>query len=149
VLDLKAILGYPDKAVDAEAATPDGPDTAAPSAAAPESSGGPARCDFSEWVHRPDCTGRMGWEPPDLPESARWWARREFDELPELVPPDNFRRATKPTAQGGPDRDETKLADLENVKRNKPSQRLLDGVKVGEEDWPAVAGIDRSGTEAA
>jgi len=42
----------------------------------------PANPDFSDWVQRPDCKGRMGWERPDLPEAARWWARCEFDDLP-------------------------------------------------------------------
>ncbi len=38
--------------------------------------------DFSSWVLRPDVKGRMGWEPPDLPEEKRWWARYRFEDLP-------------------------------------------------------------------
>lgn len=30
---------------------------------------------FADWILRPDVDGRMGWEPADLPESARWWSR--------------------------------------------------------------------------
>jgi hypothetical protein len=37
---------------------------------------------YPGWVLRPDVTGRLGWEPPDLPESRRWWARCSFDDLP-------------------------------------------------------------------
>ena len=40
---------------------------------------------FDGWVLRPDVTGRMGWEPPDLPESRRWWARARFEDLPTLA----------------------------------------------------------------
>jgi len=38
---------------------------------------------FAGWIRRPDRHGRMGYEAPGLAESARWWARRDFDELPE------------------------------------------------------------------
>ena len=44
---------------------------------------------FADWVRRPDCHGRMGWEAPGLPESDRWWARCDFDDLP--VVPEDFR----------------------------------------------------------
>ena len=37
---------------------------------------------FASWVRRPDHGGRMGWEPADLPEEERWWARGDFDSLP-------------------------------------------------------------------
>jgi len=37
--------------------------------------------EFSRWIRRPDYHGRMGWEPPGLPESARWWARCDFEDL--------------------------------------------------------------------
>ena len=37
---------------------------------------------FADWVRRPDCHGRMGWEAPGLPESDRWWAWCDFDDLP-------------------------------------------------------------------
>jgi hypothetical protein len=43
---------------------------------------------FADWVRRPDCHGRMGWETPDLPEAERWWARCDFDDLPEV--PEGF-----------------------------------------------------------
>lgn len=39
---------------------------------------------FADWVRRPDCHGRMGWESPGLPEWQRWWARCDFDGLPEV-----------------------------------------------------------------
>ncbi len=29
--------------------------------------------DFAKWVLRPDARGRMGWEPPDVPDAERWW----------------------------------------------------------------------------
>jgi len=45
---------------------------------------------FSGWVRRPDRRGRMGYEAPGLAELARWWVRRDFDELPE-----------QPTKSGG------------------------------------------------
>lgn len=38
--------------------------------------------DFFEWVLRPDIDGRMGWEPPNLPEEKRWWARYRFPAPP-------------------------------------------------------------------
>ncbi len=72
-----------------EARTPtaaaDGP---APDGASPgqtDASGEPADWpapdapDFSGWVLRPDATGRLGWEPADLPEDERLW----LDRLPE------------------------------------------------------------------
>jgi hypothetical protein len=37
---------------------------------------------FPGWIRRPDATGRLGWEPPGLPESRRWWACCTDDELP-------------------------------------------------------------------
>jgi len=40
---------------------------------------------FDGWVLRPDVYGRLGWEPPDLPEERRWWARARFDDLPTLA----------------------------------------------------------------
>ncbi len=43
---------------------------------------------FNGWVRRQDCTGRMGWEAPELPEADRWWVRCTFDDLPEV--PDGF-----------------------------------------------------------
>ena len=39
---------------------------------------------FPGWVLRPDATGRLGWEPPGLPEERRWWARATFDDLPRF-----------------------------------------------------------------
>jgi len=42
----------------------------------------PADSPFADWVLRPDCNGRLGWEAPGLPEEDRWWARAEFDDLP-------------------------------------------------------------------
>ena len=42
---------------------------------------------FADWVLRPDCHGRMGWEAPDLPEADRWWAHCMFDDLPLPGPP--------------------------------------------------------------
>ena len=49
----------------------------------------PADSPFAGWVRRPDIAGRMGWEAPDLPEWLRWWARCDFEDLPE--PPEGFR----------------------------------------------------------
>jgi hypothetical protein len=45
----------------------------------------PDESPFPGWVRRPDVAGRMGWEPPDLPESRRWWARVQFEDLPTLA----------------------------------------------------------------
>jgi hypothetical protein len=42
---------------------------------------------FAGWVQRPDFRGRLRWEAPDLPESARWWARCAFEDLPEPTRP--------------------------------------------------------------
>ena len=53
--------------------------------AAPEPAADPlAASPFADWVRRPDCHGRMGWELPGLTESDRWWARCDFDGLPEV-----------------------------------------------------------------
>jgi len=49
--------------------------TSAPSGESPDA--------FAGWTFRPDVDGRMGWEPPDLHEVVRWWARATFDALPE------------------------------------------------------------------
>lgn len=37
---------------------------------------------FPGWILRPDRAGRLGWEPPDLPEERRTWARTDLVELP-------------------------------------------------------------------
>jgi hypothetical protein len=54
---------------------------------APVPSGGPGAGPepdpFPGWVRRQDVFGRWGWEAPDLPEAARWWARSGFEALPE------------------------------------------------------------------
>lgn len=52
---------------------PMGNTTASPSAA----------LDFTRWVRRRDHNGRWGWEPPDLEDSERWWARGDFEDFPE------------------------------------------------------------------
>jgi len=44
--------------------------------------GGKTAGPFAGWVLRPDVTGRLGWEAPNLPEWVRWWARFTFEELP-------------------------------------------------------------------
>ena len=49
---------------------------------------------FADWVRRPGCHGRMGWEAPGIPESDRWWARCDFDDLPEV--PEGFRLGELP-----------------------------------------------------
>lgn len=54
-----------------------------PAAPAGEADAGPEP--FEGWVLRPDVTGRMGWEPPDLPEERRWRARLRFEDLPTLA----------------------------------------------------------------
>jgi hypothetical protein len=41
----------------------------------------------AECIERPDASGRMGWEPPDLAEWQRWWAHSMFEDLPEPPPP--------------------------------------------------------------
>jgi hypothetical protein len=69
-------------------------DVMAPATTAPEPTPQPAMVDttadpligtrFADWVRRPDCHGRMGLEAPNLPEAVRWWARFDFDGLPEV-----------------------------------------------------------------
>jgi hypothetical protein len=39
---------------------------------------------FDGWILRPDVSGRMAWESPDVPKAARWWARSTFEELPTI-----------------------------------------------------------------
>jgi hypothetical protein len=71
-------------------AAPAGADVAAAPVFCPDGEpadvGAGADCDFAAWVQRPGADGRMGWEPPDLPEAARWWARADADESPEASP---------------------------------------------------------------
>jgi len=50
----------------------------------PADAGGEPRpaLDFSDWVRRSDCRGRMGWERPGLPDDVAWWRWADFDDLP-------------------------------------------------------------------
>jgi|GEM_PF-3484966 len=43
---------------------------------------------FDEWIQRPDSTGLIGWEKPDLSERDRWWNSCTFDDLSEV--PEGF-----------------------------------------------------------
>jgi hypothetical protein len=43
----------------------------------------PAMVPVEAWVLRPDVHGRLGWEPADMHEEDRWWARGDFEDLPE------------------------------------------------------------------
>jgi len=52
-------------------------------AASPE----PAPAPFADWVLRPDVSGRLAWEAPELPEAVRWWADSSFDDLPQIPTP--------------------------------------------------------------
>jgi len=54
--------------------------------ASPSGSDGKAS-PFADWVLRPDVSGRLGWEPPGLPEDERWWARSTWEDLPRLPEP--------------------------------------------------------------
>jgi len=83
MIDLQAIFG------NGPAAPEEIPEAVAPAAVTPchDADGGRQHDDdggirFADWVRRPDAHGRMGWEAPDLPERDRWWARRDFDDLP-------------------------------------------------------------------
>ena len=49
--------------------------------AAPVTHDGLTASRFADWIRRPDASGRMGWEAPDLPERKRW------EQLPELPRP--------------------------------------------------------------
>ena len=49
----------------------------------PESRPGLIELDGVTWVRRPDHAGRFGWEQAGLRPEDRWWARCEFDELPD------------------------------------------------------------------
>ena len=58
--------------------------TDAPDGPAVDVAGDPSGgLDFSDWVRRPDCNGRMGREAPNLPEADRWWSVGDFESLPE------------------------------------------------------------------
>ena len=57
------------------------PEPAPTPSGAPDADAAP----FPGWILRPDVTGRLGWEPPDLPEERRWWARARFEDLPTLA----------------------------------------------------------------
>jgi len=101
MLDLNAIFNPDDAVAPRLVAAPPSDDAALPQA--PPVAGEPAKPQptaggdaangtladdpFAAWVLRPDAAGRMGWEPPDLPEWARWWARSTFDDLPDPVGP--------------------------------------------------------------
>ncbi len=62
------------------APTPEALTTDTAPAPSGESDAGPDP--FDGWVLRPDVSGRLGWEPPNLPESRRWWACCTDEELP-------------------------------------------------------------------
>ena len=85
----------------------------------------PADSRFADWVLRPDSNGRLGWEAPDLPEWQRWWARCNFEDLPE--PAADFGRLAGGDASPGEphDCDETVAPDAEHVGHKCPRQRLL------------------------
>jgi hypothetical protein len=57
---------------------------------------------FADWVRRPDCHGRMGWELPGLPESDRWWTRCNFDDLPEVPKGFSIGELSKPAPRIAP-----------------------------------------------
>jgi len=69
-----------------EALAPNGPAATDSSEAPADALSEPAPGPFDGWTLRPDVTGRLGWEPPDLPEAVRWWARYTFDDLPASRP---------------------------------------------------------------
>jgi hypothetical protein len=75
MIDLQAIFGDGTATVAKVATIPKAVDTAADPQIGTR---------FADWVRRPDCHGRMGWESPDLSEIDRWWARCDFDDLPEV-----------------------------------------------------------------
>jgi hypothetical protein len=104
MIDLEAIFGDGPEAAMGSAPWPQSSDnapaseqaadsfTASPDAskAVPTPETPPAEPDggadpFAGWVLRPDIDGRMGWEPPNLPEANRWWARATFEDLPRLA----------------------------------------------------------------
>jgi hypothetical protein len=99
MIDLEAIFGdAPEATIDIVPASlaadnapaleeaPDSP-TAAADTPDPAPTGEPDAGEdpFDGWVLRPDVTGRLGWEPPGLPEEERWWARARFEDLPTLA----------------------------------------------------------------
>ena len=69
-----------------------GPAHEPPADALPE----PAPSPFDGWALRPDVAGRLGWEPPDLPEAARWWARSSWEDLKPRPAPLPGRRGEGP-----------------------------------------------------
>ena len=74
-------------------------DRVALSPAADASRQPPPGLDFSGWVQRSDARGRLGWEPPDLPEAARWWTRWDFNDLPGLILPNYLGSPGRSAAQ--------------------------------------------------
>jgi len=124
MLDLQAIFG-----------SGRAPTTAAPviqSVAAPEPIPRPEAVErptdhveampFADWVLRPDCHGRMGWEAPGLPESDRWWARFDFDELPVVPRGVSIGELSKPTPMIAPCCVATGSVDTLGLRENRPSQ---------------------------
>jgi hypothetical protein len=82
---------------------------------------------FADWVRRPDCHGRMGWESPGLPESDRWWARCDFDDLPEVPVGFSIGELPKPPPQDSHGRVAAGLVDTRDLGHNRPLQQPLEG----------------------
>jgi len=85
----------------------------------------PAPGPFDGWSLRPDVTGRQGWEPPDLPEADRWWARWTWETLVEALGP---APVGKTVAQEAHRCDRAARVDTLDLPGQRPSQGLLRGV---------------------
>ncbi len=82
---------------------------------------------FADWVRRPDWHGLMGWEAPGLPESDRWWARCDFDDLPEV--PEGFSIGELPKVAHQDSRGCVSggMVDTQDLGNNRLLQRPLEG----------------------
>ena len=64
----------------------------------------------------------MGWEAPNLPEWQRWWARRDFEDLPEVPAGVSLRETTRPTLQDSRPRARDHPADTRDLGAKRPFQ---------------------------
>jgi len=79
----------------------------------------PARLEnqpYADWVRRPDVRGRLGWEAPGLPERARWWAYRDWDDFPKGPP------CADPLGESGEAAGRQLSASTERERTNGPDQ---------------------------
>ena len=83
---------------------------------------------MADWVLRPDCHGRMGWEAPGLPEPSRWWARCDFDDLPVVPVGFSIGELPKPAPRIAPGCDSGGMNESKHVGGNRPAQERIEGL---------------------